>query len=717
MSQRTVDGADKGSVLEGAAVLDISEEKHSAHSGYSDKGDAQVNTNESTGIYISGEKTSLWKSGEPRKYSVQQDISWKKAREMIEKYDQAMCSAWKDDIDQILLFAGLFSATVTSFTVESYQWLSKSPEDSSTELLAFIATQLSPGVALPDSLVVEPFEVSAVDVHINVLWFLSLALSVSTVFVGILCLQWLTKYQRDPGLPHKDAVALRQMRFEGLLFWQIPNIIGLLPILLLTALILFFIGLLLLLWTKNSTVAIPATCIIACSLLFIAVTSLLPTLQLLFVSMGSKFTGSTSPIQVAAFLCHLQSRILFRRNTGQSNKDAEHEGWAGYDMRWRRARDAVSFRWKIPEQTEDGADLIHAAQWLSLNLNMAQGHDNLDALYPAYSFLLSDYDASLKHDIKRALRMKLSATESYDRLNKGLTVMFRDISGVDDAGQRDILLCAFLHLHKDGHPELKKSYVESLIRVLNSLQRPGPLFCKWLGEVVFELNGNVNSVDLIRRPSVFENQARTGLSTLWSCNPVQSVLNKDLIVQLSLCIGNLLANDHLEGLVVDGDQHSDSSLATPWNLLSYLFNMTRAEEDAEERGGSEGTVSALSWNLDVGLKVVDNLHLWLNRSSGGQYHNGRVRFCVKAVLRLLPLTYLKPRLVEASLTFPVPDNKPNRSTSPERTTTPSSDPWAILVRFIRGLDIFVIEMGGHNLFDIADSHEKWRALMASVGRG
>ncbi|EEB98286.1 hypothetical protein MPER_02234, partial [Moniliophthora perniciosa FA553] len=55
--------------------------------------------------------------------------SWEKLMAEVEKYDDGMVKNWKEDIDTLLVFAGLFSAVVTAFLIESYQWLSEDPAD------------------------------------------------------------------------------------------------------------------------------------------------------------------------------------------------------------------------------------------------------------------------------------------------------------------------------------------------------------------------------------------------------------------------------------------------------------------------------------------------------------------------------------------------------------------------------------------------------------
>uniref|UniRef100_A0A0W0EXN4 DUF6535 domain-containing protein n=1 Tax=Moniliophthora roreri TaxID=221103 RepID=A0A0W0EXN4_MONRR len=50
---------------------------------------------------------------------------------------------WKEDIDTLLVFAGLFSAVVAAFAIESYQWLSENLADATVALLVQISAQFN----------------------------------------------------------------------------------------------------------------------------------------------------------------------------------------------------------------------------------------------------------------------------------------------------------------------------------------------------------------------------------------------------------------------------------------------------------------------------------------------------------------------------------------------------------------------------------------------
>ncbi|KAJ7182246.1 hypothetical protein C8R43DRAFT_840267, partial [Mycena crocata] len=63
-----------------------------------------------------------------------------------EKYDKRLMESWKSDMEGILIFAGLFSASLTAFLIESYKTLSPDPADRTALLLAQISNQLAAAV-------------------------------------------------------------------------------------------------------------------------------------------------------------------------------------------------------------------------------------------------------------------------------------------------------------------------------------------------------------------------------------------------------------------------------------------------------------------------------------------------------------------------------------------------------------------------------------------
>ncbi|TFK68281.1 hypothetical protein BDN72DRAFT_752917, partial [Pluteus cervinus] len=209
---------------------------------------------------------------------------WEECHKLVEDYDDEMCRAWKDEIDKLLIFASLFSAVVTAFTAESYQWLQDST-DSNTNLLAQLVQlqMINANLSSSDEGVVPipPFRPTASSVRINMAWFLSLTLSLGTVLVGVLCLQWLREFQRRTAGPLQHRLARRQMAFDGLDAWKVPEIVSSLSLVLELALILFFVGLFDLLWTLHHTVALAVVIPIAILMLFVIITTTIPAVELI----------------------------------------------------------------------------------------------------------------------------------------------------------------------------------------------------------------------------------------------------------------------------------------------------------------------------------------------------------------------------------------------------------------------------------------------------
>jgi len=136
--------------------------------------------------------------------------------------------------------------------------------------------------ATPQSLEPPDFSPASSDTCINVLWFLSLILSLTTVLVGIIALQWLREHMRSRSeLETQIELSLHHMGVECLDPWYLPQIFTTLPALLLLALVLFLAGIIVFLWNLDHAVAIPIIVAIGFSLLFLLGTTVLPTFQAL----------------------------------------------------------------------------------------------------------------------------------------------------------------------------------------------------------------------------------------------------------------------------------------------------------------------------------------------------------------------------------------------------------------------------------------------------
>ncbi|KAJ7591564.1 hypothetical protein C8J56DRAFT_567361 [Mycena floridula] len=201
---------------------------------------------------------------------------WDNVMVAVNKYDDDMVKDWHNDIDTVLIFAGLFSAVVTAFVIESYQWLSEDPSGKTVRILSQLSGHLgTANISLEEQ---KPFKVDARTIRINAFWFLSLLLALSAASAGILAKQWLREYRRDAAMSSQQALALRQLRYRSWKAWKVPGIIATLPLLLEFALVLFFGGILDLLLPLDPIVFAMASAVVTVTVLFLVMTTLAPTI-------------------------------------------------------------------------------------------------------------------------------------------------------------------------------------------------------------------------------------------------------------------------------------------------------------------------------------------------------------------------------------------------------------------------------------------------------
>lgn len=177
---------------------------------------------------------------------------------------------------------------MTAFTVDSYKWLQQDSGDVSNKLLERISHQLasssitstsanSTAPALSIANITDTFVVDHTSVSVNVLWFISLTLSLLAALFAIAVQQWLRHHTRPlPNINIRQAVKLYKVRRDGMKKWLVPGIVSLLPVLLQIAVVFFLIGTLLLLHSLHHTVAAAFTVVAGVGVLLFLATALLP---------------------------------------------------------------------------------------------------------------------------------------------------------------------------------------------------------------------------------------------------------------------------------------------------------------------------------------------------------------------------------------------------------------------------------------------------------
>ena len=154
----------------------------------------------------------------------------------VEKYSDELVEQWNKEIDGLLTFvrtfhaaagphtdqlwiqAGLFSAILSAFNVQSYQLLQPAAPDQTNALLAQISNQLasfrtsSPFVNSTQPAYSDlipgppPFVAPTYAVWVNTLWFVSLVFSLASATIGIIVKQWIKEYNTGLyGFSHEIA--------------------------------------------------------------------------------------------------------------------------------------------------------------------------------------------------------------------------------------------------------------------------------------------------------------------------------------------------------------------------------------------------------------------------------------------------------------------------------------------------------------------------------
>lgn len=146
-----------------------------------------------------------------------------------------------------VLQAGLFSAIIAAFLIESYKLLQQNSTDLSAQLLMQISVQLA-GLAGNSSMVVQvpevpQFTAPSSAIRVNALWFAGLICSLATASLAIFVKQCLSEYLAWGCTSAEERIRVRHVRHEGLVRWRVFETAAVLPLLLQVAFLLFLVGL------------------------------------------------------------------------------------------------------------------------------------------------------------------------------------------------------------------------------------------------------------------------------------------------------------------------------------------------------------------------------------------------------------------------------------------------------------------------------------------
>ncbi|RPD69457.1 hypothetical protein L226DRAFT_616851 [Lentinus tigrinus ALCF2SS1-7] len=214
--------------------------------------------------------------------------AWTAAAHAVKTYHDELIDRWNKEMDTLLVYAGLFSAVLTAFNVQSYQSLQSAPTDSTVALLQRISAQLD-SFSISNSFVnstqrsrpvqdlTPPFHASSSAVWINTLWFSSLVCSLASASIALMVKQWLHELSVGVSGESRECARRRQYRLDGIIRWRIGTIVVIIPIVLQLALVLFLAGLVILLWTLHGTVGAITSSLVGILFIFQFTVTVLPS--------------------------------------------------------------------------------------------------------------------------------------------------------------------------------------------------------------------------------------------------------------------------------------------------------------------------------------------------------------------------------------------------------------------------------------------------------
>ncbi|KAJ7028375.1 hypothetical protein C8F04DRAFT_1399039 [Mycena alexandri] len=197
-----------------------------------------------------------------------------------EKYDKGLVESWRSDMEGMLIFAGLFSASLTAFLIESYKTLVPDSGDTTVLLLSQISGQLAAsanGTAF--NFVQRPqFTPPASALICNILWFISLGFSLACALIATLLEQWARDFLHKAEMRSAPVIRARVFSYlyYGLKRFEMHTVVEIIPLLLHASLLLFFAGLVAFLIPVNIFITAIAAAILATVILVYATLTLLP---------------------------------------------------------------------------------------------------------------------------------------------------------------------------------------------------------------------------------------------------------------------------------------------------------------------------------------------------------------------------------------------------------------------------------------------------------
>ncbi|KAJ7821931.1 hypothetical protein B0H14DRAFT_3732833 [Mycena olivaceomarginata] len=247
-----------------------------------------------------------------------------------ERYDAALVESWKADMEGILIFSGLFSASLTAFLIESYKVLQPDSGDLTVAGIALISHQLA-AIASNTTFVSPPpsnFTPTAASLWCNALWFISLSLSLTYGNAAV------------AAAPCKSFL----LPLFGLKQFRMHTIVDTIPFLLHASLLLFFAGLVAFLLPVNHIMMYLMCIVLFVFIVLYAVLTILPVVRL--------NCPYRTPLS-APLWSMLQGPFAFFDKSNSSPRQTMTEAVADVALQDTEPRDQRAVQWTLDSLTDD----------------------------------------------------------------------------------------------------------------------------------------------------------------------------------------------------------------------------------------------------------------------------------------------------------------------------------------------------------------------------
>ncbi|KAH7921772.1 hypothetical protein BV22DRAFT_1095901 [Leucogyrophana mollusca] len=193
---------------------------------------------------------------------------WATYKREAEDYDSEFLEKYKDDMDIVLIFSGLFSAVSTTFITSMQSSFSADPT-ATTNVLLMQLIHTANTTAFAD----QNFDLPANGPGSTVIWvqsliYASLSASLLAALGAVLGKQWLGHYRRRGTGTVDERAMRRQQKLNSFIAWHFHAVLEVLPVLLQISLLLFGVALSAFVWTEQTTVGAVVIGTMALGILF-----------------------------------------------------------------------------------------------------------------------------------------------------------------------------------------------------------------------------------------------------------------------------------------------------------------------------------------------------------------------------------------------------------------------------------------------------------------